>query len=429
MIYHIPKSELEDRINLNFHRLAGDPYYMIGEVFSPDDYDWYGDKEGRALLAFMSHYKISRRIIPCMPEMLEKMPEKLNKLGYMGPISPEIINEQQLSGHSWLLRGLCEHYERFRDDFSLETLKSVTENLFLPTSGRYGTYPVDRATGNSGGVSGENAGEMDGWLLSTDVGCAFMSIDGLSHVYAITRDARVLSLLDEMISVYCAIDKVRLKVQTHCTLTAARGMMRLYRITGNENYLVRAREIYGLYTEGGGMTNTYQNLNWWGRPDTWTEPCAIIDSLMLSLELYKVTGEEKYRTMAARVYHNGFATLQRDNGGAGTDTVVTPESPWNYLSTLMYEAPFCCSMRLAEGLWYINENQELLWAEITGSVTRGADGIYRDGDIIYAIPENGLEKYASNITEVDGLRLAPLVKYYKLPREAIDNGRQTVIFG
>ena len=58
-----------------------------------------------------------------------------------------------------------------------------------------------------------------------------------------------------------------------------------------------------------------------------------------------------------------------------------------------------------------------------------ADGIYRDGDIIYARPENGLEKYASNITEVDGLRLAPLVKYYELPREAIDNGRQTVIFG
>ena len=427
MKIHIPASELDARMNLNFSRLSDDPYYQIGEVFSPPDYDWYGDKEGRALLAFVSHYKMSRRAIPCMAQMLKKLPGHLNEKGYMGPVSPEIIIEQQLSGHSWLLRGLCEHYEQFGDEFSLTTLKNIAENLFLPTAGRYSGYPVVRNSNSKGGVSGENAGLINSWLLSTDVGCAFMSIDGLSHAYAITKDERIRALLDEMISVYSAIDKVALRVQTHCTLTAARGMMRMHALTGDAAYLDHAREIYDLYVFGGGMTLTYQNLNWWGRPDTWTEPCAIIDSLMLSLELFKATGDEKYRTTAARVWHNGFAALQRDNGGAGTDTIVSPDSPWDYLAIQMYEAPFCCTMRLAEGLWYVRENRGLLYAETEGKITRDETGVCRDGDIIYAIPQNGLEEYAEFFGEFEGKLLAPLVKYYDLPRSLVENGRQQII--
>ena len=77
----------------------------------------------------------------------------------------------------------------------------------------------------TGGVSGHTTtGSYEGWRLSTDVGCAFMSIDGLSHVYKITRDARVEALLDED-------DRQCTAPLTRCacapgrtTLTAARGM-------------------------------------------------------------------------------------------------------------------------------------------------------------------------------------------------------------
>ena len=76
--------ELSERIDLNLHRLADDPYYQIGDVFSPAGYGWMGDKEGRALLAFVSHYKISGTIIPCMDEMLAKMPSMVNEQNYLG---------------------------------------------------------------------------------------------------------------------------------------------------------------------------------------------------------------------------------------------------------------------------------------------------------------------------------------------------------
>lgn len=423
----LDKRELKQRTDLNYRRLAEDEYYRIGGVFSPAEYDWPGDKEGRALLAFVSHYKISGKKIPCMQQMLSEMEKHLNEKRYMGKTA-DVILEQQLSGHSWLLRGLCEHHEQFGDAYSLSLLKDVTENLFLPTAGRYRDYPVERAAADRGGVSGTELGVVNGWRLSTDIGCAFMSIDGLSHVYRITEDWRVKELVDEMIGVYLAIDKVSLRAQTHCTLTAARGMMRMYGETMDEKYLSGAKDIWELYVNGGGMTRTFQNLNWWGRPDSWTEPCAIVDSMMLSLELYKATEEAKYRTLAARIFHNGLATAQRDNGGAGTDTLVCEGSKWKELKAQMYEAPFCCSMRLAEGLWYANENRELLYAETEGRVTLKEGGIYTDGDILYAEPMGGVEKFADGFTEADGHSLAPVVKYYRVPKEIIMTGSQRILF-
>ena len=116
MIKNIDNSELEKRISLNAQRLSNGDYYKIDEVFSPSDYDWYGDKEGRALLAFVSHYEINGTKIPCMEQMMTKLPSMLNSEGYFGPVFGCKIHEQQLSGHSWLLRGLCEYYEQFGGD-------------------------------------------------------------------------------------------------------------------------------------------------------------------------------------------------------------------------------------------------------------------------------------------------------------------------
>ncbi len=428
MIKHICENELNTRISLNFNRLADSSYYQINEVFAPSAYDWPADKEGRALLSFVSHYKISGKKIPCMDQMLEKLPSQLNEKGYLGTTRTDVIVEQQLSGHSWLLRGLCEYYEQFASEYALEVIKNITENLFMPTKGRYNTYPIDRSEKDEGGVSGNEIGYCNNWLLSSDIGCAFMSVDGLSHVYKITKDPSVKELLDEMIDVYLSIDKKGLRVQTHCTLTAARGMMRMYLVTAEEKYINGAKEIYDLYVNGGGMTYTYQNLNWWRRPDSWTEPCAVVDSLMLALELYKVTNNEDYRKTAARIYHNGFSTLQRDNGGAGTDTLITDESPWDHLQARTYEAQFCCSMRLSEGLWYINENSKLLYAEICGNVVKNANGIYMDEDIIYALPDETLLPYAEEPVLVDGMKLTPIVKYYKVPKEIIENSKQKIMF-
>ncbi len=428
MRIELDQNELAERISRSFHRLADHEYYQIDDVFSDPDYDWYGDKEGRALLAFMSHYKISGNLIPCAEQMLAALPEKVNEGGYFGPLAGEVIHEQQLSGHSWFLRGLCEHYDAFGDEVSLTAIRRTVDGLYMNTKGRYATYPIDR-NGEEGGVSGESVGETGGWCLSSDTGCAFMGLDGLSHAYAILKDPAVKELIDEMMAVYLAIDKVGIKMQTHCTLTAARGLMRMCVTTGETVYRDGAETILHVYTDEGGMTYTYQNANWWGRNDSWTEPCCIVDSLMLSCELYKATGKAEYRTLAARIWHNGLATSQRSNGGAGTDTVVTKaEGGSDVLRADMYEACFCCSMRFAEGLWYVNANKELLYAETEGKVTKQENGTYADGDILYVQVEGAGKAYVTDTVTVDGLTLSPILKYYNLPDEIMSATTQRVIF-
>lgn len=422
----IDPGELQERIRRNYNRLC-EPYYQIEEVFSPTDYDWPGDKEGRALLAFACQYALCGRAIPCMAQMMDVLPEKTNRFGFFGAESGDVLDEQQLSGHNWYLRGLLSYYELFHEERALRLASSTVEHLYLPTVGRFSSYPVCRET-RQGGVAGSRTDVINGWQLSSDVGCAFMSVDGLSQYYAVTKDPRVLALLEEMCGVLEGLDILSLQAQTHCCLTAARGLVCLYRATGRERFLTVAKSIYDRYTRFG-MTATYQNYNWWGRGDTWTEPCAVVDSLMLALELFRISGDEACRKTAVRIYHNGFAAMQVGNGGAGTTSTVGKSEPWLY--TKMYEACFCCTMRLAEGLRTVRDNAELLTAE-TGPVRRDEIGRYMGGDILYArvigAPEAERFIDRSGEIEVDGRRLMPLVKYYCLPKEVTDTIRQQVLF-
>lgn len=398
---YISQEELNERIRLNYNRLL-DEYYSIEHVFDIGS-EWPGDKAGRALLAFVSHYKIHQLKNPCMLKMLDAIPKVTDDKMYFGDKTGAVVFEQQLSGHSWYLRGLCEYYEQFHDERALLYMRRTVEDVYLPTKNRFHSYPVEREHAE-GGVSGHNYEVVDGWQLSTDVGCAFMSVDGLSHYYELTKDEAVKELLDEMITKFDSIDKVEIQAQTHCTLTAARGLVRLYKVTGDRGYLDKAEGLFSLYVQHG-MTYTYQNFNWFGKGDTWTEPCAIVDSLMLAGMLYELTGDADYRTYAARIYFNGMATVQRPNGGAGTDSNVSATT--SILKMDGYEAMFCCTMRLAEGLWYIYDNKDVLCANVNGKLERDDKGRYFDGDILYA----------ENISEPDVHTLQPIIEFYRLRDE------------
>lgn len=182
---YISAEELNQRIHQNYARLL-EPYYNIDNVLDIGS-DWPGDKAGRALLAFVSHYKINQAVNPCMAKMLDEIPNVTEGKMYFGDKTGEVISEQQLSGHSWYLRGLCEYYEQFQDQRALAYMEKTVEELYLPTMHRFDTYPIERENEN-GGVSGHSYDIVNGWKLSTDIGCAFMSVDGLSHYYALTKD-------------------------------------------------------------------------------------------------------------------------------------------------------------------------------------------------------------------------------------------------
>lgn len=361
---------MDKRLEKNFERLGQEPYTMP-TLFRPKDYDWPGDWEGRALLAFCRLYALTGQKLPAMDDMINQLSDKTNAHGYFGAeYDGSVIDEQQLSGHSWYLRGLMAYYELFQSQQVLNYAHQTVHHLFLPALAQYSTYPTDRS-GGDGGVYGHIAQTQGHWRLSTDIGCAFIPIDGLAHYYAATEDEELKAPLEQMIDQFMQLDKRQLKMQTHATLTAARGILKFYEAVGEEKYLQYAIDLFNLYTTYG-MTATYENYNWFEREqdDIWTEPCAVADSLILALELYRLTQEEKYRVLARRIWFNGLQFCQRVNGGCGPNSCVNAQKP--YLKIYYYEAVQCCTMRYSEGLYWYSKYQDLFqWEDGTPSFENG----------------------------------------------------------
>ena len=360
------REDFRRRVERTFERLSGDTY--AGEkVFREPSYDWPGDWEGRYLLASVLLRRLTGRETASFAYLWEHLGEHTNEYGYFGSVTDGTsVSEQQLSGNGWFLRGLCEYYADTPEISVRDRIMSIVENLYIKCADLYARYPISGARAQ-GGVAGSAVGENGGWLLSSDVGCAFVALDGLTAAYALFPSSRLKEFIDGCMRVFFSIDKLAVHMQTHATLTCCRAILRMYRVTEEEQYLARAQEVFALYAEHG-MTLTYENFNWFGREDTWTEPCAVTDSLIAALDLYDATAQPQYLTLARRIWLNAFRLCQRDNGGAGTNSCVTQQS--GVWSMQMYEAFFCCTMRTAEGLYRAGQSLDLLLAEADADAAR-----------------------------------------------------------
>ena len=141
-------------------------------------------------------------------------------------------------------------------------------------------------------MAGTSQNVINNWLLSSDVGCDFIFMDGVVQAYGLFPSDDLKEVVDEMIESFLKIDLVNIKAQTHATLTGIRALVRYFKITGNQRFLLEAEKRYQLYRKLG-MTENYENFNWFGRPE-WTEPCAIIDSYMVAVQLWQYTQKPEY---------------------------------------------------------------------------------------------------------------------------------------
>lgn len=348
----IAKGDLLRRIKLNRKRLASKMYSYPG-VFERNS-SWPGDWDGRCILALTSLYfslngypSEQKSVKKQLDDIMLHLKDHVNSEGYFGEIlNGSYVNEQQVSGNSWYLRGLIEYYQITQDKTFLKLIEDIIHNFVYKISSYYLNYPLMNR--EFGGVDGHIEGKItNGWLTSSDVGCAFIMLDAMSEAYYLLRDERLKKIVSETIDVFVNMDFVALQCQTHATLSCARGVLTYYRATKEEKYLSYAKDIFDKYIVLG-MTRDYSNINWFNRPDTWTEPCCIVDSFILSGQLYEITGEKKYLRLLNRIYLNSFRMAQRSNGGAGCNTCLVEHN--NEVHGYLYEAFFCCTMRFAEGL-------------------------------------------------------------------------------
>ncbi len=358
-----PGGELAERLSRNLDRLESE-IYRPDAVFKEDD--WPGDFVGRTILGTVLNARASGREPQYLQAIIEGLPSHLNEKGYMGPVY-EGKDEQQLSGHGWLLRGLCEYYTFTGDSAILPLIRGIAANLFLPSPQLYSSYPIDpeSRSGYAGAEAGTIQNEVAGWRLSSDIGCVFIGMSGLIHAYGIlkfvpgTDDALIAGMKDcmeRMLARFRETDPVGIKAQTHATLTACCALLRYYELTGEEQWLELAESRWKTYVADG-MTVNFENYNWFGRPDSWTEPCAIIDSYILACGLWKHTLRAEYRDLAELIYYNAICHTQRFNGGFGCDNCPSVEKP--YLKVHAPEAFWCCTMRGGEGLARVAEGSYL----------------------------------------------------------------------
>ena len=346
------EGELLDRAMQNFDRLESDIYHpenVYPERHHETSVGWPGDKEGRVILGLVLQAQATHRAPVYLEQLIEMIPDHVNEEGYLGPIQGDTINEQQLSGHGWFLRALCEYYTWKEDERVAGHIQTIVKNLAIPTLGRHKEYPIDPGTRRQhvGKMAGTSQNVVNNWLLSSDIGCDFIFLDGVIHAYSLFPDDQTKQLIEEMIALFMEIDLVKIQAQTHATLTALRSLIRYYQITGEEYLLKKAVETFDLY-KSVGMTENHENFNWFDRPE-WTEPCAIVDAFMVACQLWQLTGNEDYLNDAHQIYYNALGHTQRANGGFGCDNCPAGNLEHD-LYIKIEEAFWCCTMRGGEGL-------------------------------------------------------------------------------
>jgi uncharacterized protein len=345
------QDELLKRSMKNYDRLETDIYQprnIFNDAHPTVSLDWPGDFEGRTILALVLQAQATHRPPVYLDEIMRMLPLKFNAKGYLGAIQGDTINEQQLSGHGWLLRGLCEYYIWKNDERVKMYIRDIVQNLALPTRGHHKDYPIlpEERKAHVGEMAGTSQNVINNWLLSSDIGCDFIFLDGVVQAYSLFPTPELKSLIDEMKNRFLQIDLVAIKAQTHATLTGLRALIRYDEITGDTILLNEVVSRYRTYREQG-ITENYENFNWFCRPE-WTEPCAIIDSYILAVQLWQKTGDPAYLEDAHHIYYNAICHTQRANGGFGCDNCTGPVDL--QLKVKAYEAYWCCTMRGGEGL-------------------------------------------------------------------------------
>jgi hypothetical protein len=399
------RGELGRRARLSFQRLEDyTPAFTMG-----GNKGWPGDREGRAILGQVLIGQTVRRESAQTEALLAGLPQ-----GILGPpLDLETINEQQLAGHGWMLRGLCEHQARSGRDDVRRRVRGIVDELFLPLRGRLRSYPIDprRRGPPDGAPAGHLArGVVQGWRLSSDVGAVFIALDGLSHAWETDPRPELEELIEEAIARFSETDPVALGGQTHATLTALRALLRWHRLRGRPALLGRVRALFDTYRREA-YTEQHHNWNWFGRPK-WTEPCAVVDSFQVATGLWRATGDARYLPIAQEILFTGLAR-QNHAGGYGCD-ICTGALGQTAVKVFkdVYDCHWCCTMRGAEGwaraaewCWCVDGDlARLPWPSDSTAVVRlpGATWKVRQES---AYPEDGVSVFTVEAAPPAGAKL------------------------
>jgi len=362
----MPDLDADPRLLASVERLLRDDYEVDRVIASTLASDWPGDLAGRLLLSLSRFARAGAPTGARATALNAALLTALEPRGYLGPEVGEVSDEQQIACHGWVVAGLLQHHFLTGDGASRSAAFRVLDELIVPAV-QADDYPWQRdSQPEAGGPSGTATQLLDGWALSSDVWCVLLTLNGLVPAAVESGRADLAYLIESLAGRVLRLDVVGQRAQLHAVLAAARAFADWAAETGSSAARAAAIALYDEYAHSGRTLN-YATYNWFGRPDSWTEPCAIVDSLGAATTLSRLTGDSRYRDDATRIARNALDFAERRDGSFGLDSVATPESP--VMTPLQPDAHWCCTIRGAVGLLEARETS----AEFTDGALTIAD--------------------------------------------------------
>lgn len=351
--------EMEQRV---LHRLRGPEF---NELFLIADLDfnqkrWFtnysGDISGRFLEVMSLAGNGDKGYHPSLSFMLEKIPENQRDGGHFGiPVdwSRPIDYEQPMPdgtqppvprmmpilwGSSRMFPGLIEAYLAFQDEAMLACAKKM------------GDFYINTREELASPIRVEEY-HATGTYAAGYATCYFPGMEGLVRLYEVTGEDQYLDQARYMADFREKYGFDRLPFEhTHGYLCCVYSLLLIYKESGEKRWLSMAEKNWTDLVEGGYVTPSGGLLEKGVPGFHRDEGCSQADWLRVNLLFYELTGGVNYLDMAERVLHNQFRINQCETGGFGHRRVLYDEYGVAGYGKYEEEALWCCDFHGAMAL-------------------------------------------------------------------------------
>ena len=312
LLLPLSAGDLSTRFDLAYNRLlnGGPPAFDAAFVLADAAplhtrrfTQFSGDVSGRYIGALAAASRVRGADIPWLNAVVDRLLPLQKPDGHFGdPLSAGgTVTEGDMAimwGNGRLLIGLMEYYRvKPRPDV-------------LAVARRMGDFLVGVAPlYNSDAVRKEYNGEK----FAVGYICWTQHVEGLVALWQATRDDRYLALARALAD---RTDR-HPSQHSHGYLTSLRGILDLYRATGQRGYLEQVARGWGSLLESGNVMIQGAVPEMFAPAIKRDEGCSEADWLRLSLDLWRETREPKYLEQAQRTLFNEFAFNQFSNGDFG----------------------------------------------------------------------------------------------------------------
>jgi len=351
------KGDLAARYELTMHRvLAGESPAYTEEFLLADVRaepvrrftEYSGDTSGRYIGALATAAQVYGKTFPGLDGFVEKVIALQKPDGYFGSTfhydKPTDQDLELLWGNGRLLVGLLEYYRLKQTPQVLAACRRLGDWLV-----RIGPLML----------SEEIRAAFGAQHFASSYICWMQQTEGLANLYVVTKDERYRKLAEQI----AAVIERRPGDHVHGYLTSLRGVMDLYRATGDARFLAQCEAAWE------DVARSKDALITGGVPEGWspnnhrTEGCGEADWVRLSLALWKATGKRAYLEMAERAVFNELAFNQFATGDFGHRLYTNTGLPANGA----VRAWWCCTLHglrafpdihssvfraTKQGLWY-----------------------------------------------------------------------------